>query len=354
MSVTRKNIQAELVDDRKFQLVEKDFTVNGTPLIKVTHVGICGTDMSWWKEGSKHKGQVIGHEYAGIIEDPGQSSFQVGDRVTGYTQNNENEFCGICDHCLAGDFENCDNRVVKTWIGGDLSHPGAYGQYTTWFGSSLYKLPDNVSNEEGAVIEPLTVSLHAVNITNIQKDDKVLVLGGGIIGLGVAEWARSAGAGTVAITEVVPEKIEAIKELQCADYVLKGDADDLFEQYREVSKGGFDVVFDCAGVAPAINGAITHAFKPHVRDVKKFTCVALAHQEMVPINYNEVVLREVQMRGSKGHLPQEFEMALRMVAEGKVNVKKFITKKVPFMEVQAGLEEIVSGGGTIGKAVIEM
>lgn len=354
MSVSRKSLQAVLVDDKKFELQENEFMVNGTPLIKVTHVGICGTDISWFLEGGKHKGQIIGHEYAGIIEDPGLSFFKVGDRVTGYTQNNRNEFCGHCIHCLLGDYDNCNNKEVKTWKGGELNHPGAYSTYTTWFGNSLYKLPDNVSNEEGAVIEPLTVSLHAVNITDIQKGDKVLVLGGGIIGLGVAEWAKSVGAGTVAITEVIPEKINAIKELDVADCVLKGDADDIFEQYHEVSKGGFDVVFDCAGVASAVNGALMHAFRPHVRDIKKFTAVALTHGDQLPINYNEIVLREIQIKGSKGHLPQEFEMALRMVTEGKVDVKKFITRKIPFLNVQSGLEEIASEGGTVGKAVLEI
>jgi len=347
-----KNTYAILKGNRQFELLENDFQVNGTPIVKVTNVGICGTDTNWWMKGEEHVGQVMGHEWSGIIVDPGVSNFKEGDRVAGYTQNIHNEFCGHCEQCLAGDFEHCSNRKVYTWKGGELNHPGSYSQYTTWFPNSFFKLPETVSNEAGALLEPLAVTLHAVKRTEIQPGDKVLVLGGGIIGCSSAEWARTFGAETVAITEIVPEKMDVIRSFNCADYVLKADAPDLYEQYMEVSKGGFDVVLDCCAAAPAVNGALSHAFKPDVRARKCMTSIAYTGE--MKINYKDFVLKEVVWKGTKGHFPEEFETIIKLAAEKKINIEKFITKKIPFLELQKGFEELAAMGGTPGKAMLIM
>ena len=89
------------------------------------------------------------------------------------------------------------NRRVFTWKGGELGHPGAYSQYTTWFPHSLVKLPDNVTNEEGAMAEPFAVGLHAIQVSQVKPNDRVLILGGGIIGMSCAEWARTFGASEI-------------------------------------------------------------------------------------------------------------------------------------------------------------
>ena len=323
-----KNTCAILAGKEQFQYVEEDFQINGTPLVKVTNIGICGTDMEWWLHGDEHVGQVMGHEWSGVVVDPGLSQFKEGDRVAGYTQNIHNEFCGHCEKCLAGDFDHCTNRKVYTWKGGEMSHPGAYSQYTTWFPNSFFKLPETVSNEAGALLEPLAVTLHAVCRTGIKPNDKVLVLGGGIIGCSAAEWARAFGAGTIAITEIVPEKIEVIRGFDCADHVIKADAPDLFEQYREISKGGFDVVLDACGVSSAVNGAIENAFKPDPRARKCMT--SIAYRKQMTINHEAFTLKEIVWKGTKGHFPDEFETVMRLAANKKVNIEKFITRKIPF------------------------
>lgn len=342
---------AVLTGNEKFEMREGEIKVKRNPIIKVTHIGVCGTDLSYWKDGASYKDIVIGHEYSGIIEEPGTTGlFKKGDRVAGYTQNVDNEPCGHCENCLKEDFDNCTNKKVITWKGGELSHPGSYSEYTTWFPKSIYKLPEGVSNEEAALIEPFTVSLHAVTLTEVKPGDKVLILGGGIIGLGVSEWLRTFGASEITITEINQQKIETIKSYKIADHVIKADAKDLDEQLREASDGGYDIVFDCAGVESAVNAGI-RALKNEKK--KKITCIALPHSNL-SLDYKNIVLRETILRGSKGHTPSEFKAVISAVENNRISLKKYISKRIKFENVQQGFEELKKSAGLETKAIIEM
>lgn len=342
---------AVLAGDRQFEIKETEtFPVKANPLIRVTHTSVCGTDFSYWKEGGKHVGLVIGHEYSGIIEDPGTSGlFQKGDRVAGYTQNVYNEACGHCEACMNDDPEHCDNRKVHHWKGGDMTHPGSYSQLTTWFAHSTYKLPDHVDNEAASLIEPFSVALHAVKVGEIKAGDKVLILGGGIIGLAVSEWCRIYGAAEITLTEINPVKIEKIKGFGVVDHVLKADAPDLQEQLAAISGDGYDVCFDCVGFANVIQTGLDALKKDFYM---RFVGLALPHR-MVEMDYDALVLRQVRFLGSKGHVYEEFCAVARAVAEGRLDVAKYITKRIKFSELQKGFEEYAASGEEI-KAVIVM
>lgn len=181
--------------------------------------------------------------------------------MAGYTQNVFQEPCGHCEACLAGDWDHCTNRRVFTWKGGELGHPGAYSQYTTWFPHSLVKLPDNVTNEEGAMAEPFAVGLHAIQVSQVKPNDRVLILGGGIIGMSCAEWARTFGASEITVSELNPQKREIIRGYQVADHVVAADAPDLEQQLLDISGGGYDLLIDCVGVPSAFNTGL-RALKP--------------------------------------------------------------------------------------------
>jgi threonine dehydrogenase-like Zn-dependent dehydrogenase len=342
---------AVIEDTEKFAFREGEFRVRGNPVIRVTHVGVCGTDISFWKEGSRYKGLVLGHEYAGVIEEPGDSGlFRRGDRVAGYTQNVFREPCGHCEHCLRGDFASCDNRVVQTWKGGDMTHPGAYSEYTTWFPRSIYKLPDSIGLDEAALIEPFAVGLHAISLADIQEGDKVLILGGGIIGLTVAEWVRRYGVAEVTVTEMNKEKVGVIAGYGVANHVVPADARDLRERLRDISDGGYDIVFDCVGYAPAINAGIAALKKEFY---KKFIGLGLP-QDIQAVNYRDLVLRQTIFRGSKGHSFQEFERTALAMAGKEIGAVKYISKRIRFSKLQEGFEELKAGRGADTKAIVEM
>ena len=227
---------AVLSGNERFEIREGELKSNGCAVLQVTHVGVCGTDTSYWHEGERYRGVVIGHEYSGVVVAPGTNrALKPGDRVAGYTQNVFQEPCGHCEACLAGDWDHCTNRRVFTWKGGELGHPGAYSQYTTWFPHSLVKLPDNVTNEEGAMAEPFAVGLHAIQVSQVKPNDRVLILGGGIIGMSCAEWARTFGASEITVSELNPQKREIIRGYQVADHVVAADAPDLEQQLLDIS-----------------------------------------------------------------------------------------------------------------------
>ena len=342
---------AVIAGKERFELKEGDFPVKGTPLIRITHAGVCGTDLSTWKEGDHYIGLVPGHEYAGIIEEPGTSGlFAKGDRVAGYTQNVFNEACGHCAPCLAGKADSCSNRKVHTWKGGDMSHPGAFSEYTTWFPQSIFTLPDSLELDEAALIEPFTVGLHAVNLADVQPGDAVLVLGGGIIGLTIAEWTRSRGAGIVTVTEMNRQKIERIKDLGVADHVLPPDDPDIDALLAEASGGGYDIVFDCVGLASAINTGIQALKKEFY---KKFMAVGLPHDAQA-VNYRDLVLRQILLRGSKGHTYEEFTHAARAMADKRINARRYISTRFSLNDIQQGFEALRDARGLDVKAVVEM
>lgn len=339
-----------LAGDRRFEMHDEPmFPVNGSPVIRITHAGLCGTDLRWWQQGGQHLGQVIGHEYSGVIEEPGTSGLKKGDRVAGYTQNVFNEACGHCRFCLSGDFAHCENRRVYTWKGGDITHPGCYSELTTWFPRSLCLLPDTFDQEEGALVEPAAVALHAVMESGVRPGDKCLILGCGTIASITAQWLRIYGAAEIAMTEINPVKIKLAERFGTTDYIVRGDRDNAVQELIDRSCGGFDICFDYTGAASAVNVGL-YALKKEFR--KTFVGIALPNRHL-SLDYDRIVLKQIQFRGSKGHQFPEFCAVIRAVAGGAVSLKRYITRRIPFADIQKGFEEYEAANGADMKAVIE-
>ena len=334
--------QAVWTGDRQVEIRQVPMPqVNGSPIIRVTDVGICGSDVHFWEEGSQHLGVHAGHEYSGVIYDPGTSGLKKGDRVVGYTQNPKNESCGRCPHCLRGDFAHCENRIVKIGIGSEPEHPGAFAEYVSWFPSGVFLLPDSVSNEEAALIEPAAVALHAMSLSEMKPGANILILGGGIIGQCVAEWARMYGAGTIVLTETNPKKISFIRNAGIVDHVLNGLDPDVETQINALLPGGMDLFFDCVALESPFNMAI--------RNLKRGGTGVLVGVSMHPVSfdYYSTVVYQKRLQGSKGHVPADFQAVLAALTHGTIHLEKYITRRIRLDDLQQGFERIREQGDDV-------
>lgn len=297
-------------------------------LIKVKACGICGTDRHIFKgEAPAANNIALGHELAGIVEKFGTkvTGFKPGDRVV----VDPNIFCGECFYCRQGEVNLCENLKA---VG--VTQNGGFAEYVAVPAGNVYLLPESLSFEEGAMVEPVSCCLRGIDRANIRPGDYVLVLGGGAIGLILAQLARAAGAAEVFISEpkeynrqlaknlgfnhvygpnIIKEKI-AEKTQQGVDLVIEavGSKVTTQESFRLIRKGGTIVIF---GVAP--------------------------EEETVDIYPFDIYKRELTIKGSYVN-PFVSERAIKLLAAGKVNVKPLITDKHSLEKLPELLAEVPS------------
>ena len=157
-----------------------------------------------------------------------------------------------------------------------------------------------------------------------------------------AEWARTFGASEITVSELNPQKREIIRGYQVADHVVAADAPDLEQQLLDISGGGYDLLIDCVGVPSAL--------KPEF--YMRATAVGLPHAQF-PLDYERLVLKQVLLRGSKGHNFDEFKTVINAMASGRISVKKYISRRIKLEEVQAGFEAMKAARGLDTKVIIE-
>ncbi|HHW40662.1 MAG TPA: alcohol dehydrogenase catalytic domain-containing protein [Syntrophomonadaceae bacterium] len=310
-------------------------------IISVAKVGICGSDIHLWEKGER-VGLVMGHEFSGKVVDPGgcKDKFRVGDRVTVIPLNN----CGECVNCKNGKINMCLNGLAAC---PGITAPGAYAEYYAARPDMVRKLPDNVSDEEGAMIEPTAVALHAVRLAGVKPGDKVLITGGGIIGLLCAMWARAAGASYIALTETNPLRRDNALKMGDVSEVFDATDKDLVNKLREASKGGFDQALECAAVAPAVNTAIQA-----LRHGGKMVLVGVNYS-LVPIYTLLAVLHELEIKGVIGYLPYEFDLCIELMGKKAINVERFVSRTVGFDGVQEAFERLVSQNNPDVKVLVQ-
>lgn len=311
---------------------------NGKVLINVKKTGICGSDIHYWDLGNP-VGLVMGHEYAGVVLDNGgRSDLNVGDRVTALPISP----CGKCEACLKGNVQYC----AETWTyasGLSLDNSGGLAPMLKVRSDMVMKLPDTMSDEEGAMVEPTAVGFHAVNLADIKVGDSVLVVGGGIIGLVSAMFAKKSGASKVVVSETNEGRGEKAVALGVADAWVDAKNQDEMNKYA----GSFDRVIECCGNAPAVNSALTL--------VKAGGTVVLVGVSMGAINYMSIahVMRELTVKGAIAYTKEEFAKCIRMIANKEIDVLKFVSKVVSLDEVQASYEELTSGESSAIKILVD-
>jgi (R,R)-butanediol dehydrogenase/meso-butanediol dehydrogenase/diacetyl reductase len=270
---------------------------------------------------------TLGHEFAGrvVATDGSRPDIRVGDRVT-VDCAIKDETCWYCRH---GDYDLCDNLAIL-----GFSAHGGMAELVAVPSYGLYKLPDSVSDEAGAIIEPLSVVVHAVRRGRLTPGDIVAIVGGGMIGLATAAVARSSAASAVYLVEQLPQRRERAKQLGAT--VIDPAQGSPVDQLRELTAGyNADLAFDCAGTPDSLKLAINLA--------RKSGRVAVIGVFKAPptVDMNSIVLEERELIGCMG--PVEcFPRAISLVADGRLNPDDFITDKISYRDaVDHGFHKLI-------------
>src|SRR5262252_6355250 len=287
--------------------MEKPAPGRGEALLRVRRVGICGTDLHIFQGHLDHrvpKGGVIGHETFGeVVEAHGASGFTSGDRVVVEPV----VCCGACRACRMGASYLCYQLKV---LGVDL--PGGMREYWAVSTSRLLRVPDSISDDHAALIEPLAVAVHDVNRADVKRDDAVLVFGGGPIGTLIALVARHRGA-RVAVAELNPFRLDILESFGLERVGPGTDVVKWTDQWTDGT--GVDVAFEVTG-NPVAARAVAHAVRVY-----------------------QMFARELVMHGSRLYTRSDWEEAIRLVASGAVPVAPLVSRRIPLESLQRGMEE---------------
>lgn len=321
--------------------IEAPISKKGSVVIKVEACGICGSDIHNWDMGEP-RGLIMGHEFAGRVVDPGnRKDLNVGDKVTGLPISP----CGTCDACKTGNPQYCRSTWTKA-VGLSLTNPGGYAEYTSCRSDLVKKLPNSMSFDEGTLVEPSAVALHAVALADIKVGAKVLVIGGGIIGLMACEFAKLEGASYIAMLETNMARAKKSTTIGKADDYFNALKQDTMAKLSEVSNGGFDVVIECCGNSAAVSEAIL-AVKPGGK-------IILVGVSTGPVTIPTVaaVLGEVTIIGAIAYTEKEFETCIDLIAHKRINVKKYIDDMIPLEKTNDAFLRLTSGKDAAVKIVI--
>nr|CAD7394207.1 unnamed protein product [Timema cristinae] len=316
-------------------------------LLQMDCVGICGSDIHYLVHGKIGKfivnqPMIMGHESSGVVAKLGKTvtNLKVGDRVA----IEPGIPCRVCNFCKEGRYNLCADIFF-------CSTPPDHGNLSRYYvhaADFCHKLPDNVSMEEGALLEPLSVGVHACRRAGVSLGAKVLITGAGPIGLVSLITAKAMGASTILITDIVQHRLDIAKKLG-ADIILKVDAnDDENEQVKKVHEligQAPDISIDCSGFQSTMRLAIKSTKSGGV-----IVIVGMGSAE-ANIPLTEALVREIDIRGCFRYC-NDYPIALAMIASGKVNVKELITHNFKIEETLEAFEVARSGKGNPIKVMI--
>lgn len=315
--------------------------------INVATCGVCGSDIHMWKSGKSwntdlDKDFIMGHEFCGIVTNPGDSNFKIGDRVVFWA----NLYCGKCDMCLSGEEHLCLDVNGTNYIGFVCN--GAYAEKFVGKSSNAYLLPDSVSDVAAGLIDPLMVAYHAIRKSDIKLNDKVLISGSGIIGQMIGELAKKSGASYVAMSKISDLKIQKSKELGYIDEYFDANVNNTKEVLKKASKGCFDVVFEVVGSSASISTCIDG-----VRPGGTVVMIGNSVEPEILFSMNRVVLQEIKLIGSVSCSKKEFEDTIDLIANKIIEPEKYVTDIVALEKLQEIFEHQIKENDPMVKAVIQ-
>jgi L-iditol 2-dehydrogenase len=294
-------------------------------LVRVRACGICGSDVHGFDGGSGRRVPplIMGHEASGEVTAVGENvtRFKAGDRVT----FDSTVYCGKCWFCRRGENNLCDNRNVLGVSTGEYRRHGAFAEFVAVPQHIVYPLPDNLSFEEAALIESVSIAFHAVRRTPIQLGDTAVVVGTGMIGSLVIQSLRAVGCDRIIAVDIDDYKLERALEFGADEGLNSKKVDIAAEVAARTDGRGADVAFEVVGATAPLQTAISA-----VRKGGSVTLVGnLTPNVELPVQ--NVVTREITLYGSCSSAG-EYPACIAMMARGAINVK-------PLISVTATLEQ---------------
>ncbi|MBR0597864.1 2,3-butanediol dehydrogenase [Sinanaerobacter chloroacetimidivorans] len=296
--------------------------------IKVKWCGICGSDIHEYLSGpiaipvdvphpisGKSSPVILGHELSGEVVQVGEdvTKFKAGDRVVVEPL----VICGKCPACLEGKYNLCENVGFHGLCGTG----GGFAEFTTFPERFVHKIPDTISYEEAALIEPIAVALHSLEVGNFTVGQTAVVIGAGPIGLSTIESLKAAGARTIIAVQRKSVRQKYAKD-KGADIVLDpNDEADIVGKIKKITDGGADIVFEVTGSQQGFDIGLK---------VLKYSgafVITSIWDDPIRLNLNDLVYSEIKMIGTISSR-RNFPMAIQLISNKKIKTEGYITKKI--------------------------
>ncbi len=304
---------------------------NNEVMLLVTACGVCGTDLHIVEGSSRSTPPVVlGHEYAGIIEDIGPDviAYAMGDNVA----VDPNISCGSCYFCRRGEVHLCENlRALGVHVDGGMAELCIVPV------SQLYRLPKSLELEKAAFIEPLSCAVHGIDRAGIRPGDTVVILGGGTVGLLLLQLARISGASRSILVEPLEWKRQIALKVG-ADLVLDPSKENVLEAIRDLTRVGADVVIECVGRSDTVSLGFELARRGGTLELFGVCPVGMK----IPFEPNNVYFKELTIVGSYVN-PHTFDRSVALLAENKISVGHFVIQQFPLDSVHEALDSFRQG-----------
>ena len=313
-------------------------------LVRVAACGICGSDVHGYDGSSGRRIPPIfmGHEAAGTVAaiGSGVTGFVEGDRVT----FDSTIYCGTCGYCRRGEVNLCDNRQVLGVSCGDYRRAGAFAEFVAVPSRIVYRLPDNLSFEEAAMLEALSVAIHVVSLAQVSTNSAVLVVGAGMIGLLIVQVLREAGCSRILVADIDGSRLKLAEDVG-AHAALSAKLGVARQVGKLTGGAGVDAVIEAVGHADSVNASI--------ESVRKGGTVVLvgniAPEVMLPLQ--KVVTRQIRLQGSCASAG-EYPRAMELLGSGAIQVKNLITAIAPLAEGPLWFERLHAREANLMKVIL--
>lgn len=297
----------------------------GEVLIKVGAIGVCGSDVHYYNRGKigdfiVEFPFILGHECAGTVVEVGEGvhGFEVGDRVV----PEPGVPCGKCEMCKTGHYNLCpDVRFLAT-----PPVQGCLMEYLAFPAEYVFKLPDNLSMEQGALVEPMAIGMNAAVTGGIKPGDTVMIFGAGCIGLVSLLAAKACGAAKVLVSDIIPLRLETALKLG-ASAVIEGKDENVPQKIEELTGGrGADVVLDCAGFGSTIRDAVMVS-KP----AGKVVLVGMGTDTLDGVPLSQIQAKELEVVGIFRY-KNMYSRTIAAISDGLIDINGIISHRFSFSD----------------------